>query len=172
MTDASPWATAVQDLQRAMERLLPLARTPDDQANLALIQGAVSRLVAKAPAQPQAAPILDAIRLKRLLELAGPNQSDELLARLSEDLTTCRAELRKAAAPPDWRQLRDSTHVLISLSGSIGALPLQTIAQALNAAAHAEDSDAVAALLAPLEKDLSALVDHLRKAREQRGPKP
>lgn len=100
----------------------------------------------------------DATRFERLLDLVGPALAGDLLAHLTKDLTTSQTSLTSGARFFDWEQLRDGSHVLISLAGSVGVVSLQTMAQSLNAAAHREDEATVAKLMPPLGAELSALI--------------
>ncbi len=160
-----PRAGALADLRRAIQALRPHLDTPGDQAELALIEDAALRL-----AQPVAPPALgiadfDPSRLATLLQITGPALAAELLARLTEDLTTTQDLLAAGSQTGDWKRLREGSHVLISLSGSVGALSLQTMSETLNAIAHAQDATALAALMAPLDAELSALIRLIRATR-------
>lgn len=64
----------------------------------------------------------------------------ELLARLTEDLIATDT-LETGAAVADWKRLREGSHALISLAGSVGALSLQSMSEDLNAVAHRQDRD-------------------------------
>jgi HPt (histidine-containing phosphotransfer) domain-containing protein len=114
------------------------------------------------PSTPAALRDFDASRLDRLLDLVGPNLSAELLQRLTDDLAATQQTLQEAAQVTDWARLREASHVLISLSGSVGAQSLQTLAKALNAVAHQQDSAARDVLLQPLMPELQALIALIR----------
>lgn len=75
-------------------------------------------------------------RFRRLLEIAGPTGSAELLDRLQEDLQQVEDGLTKALQRADKTELRNTTHVLIALAGAVGATELQRHAEDLNRAAH------------------------------------
>ena len=164
-----PRAGALADLRRAIRALRPHLDTPEDQADLALIEDAALRL-----SQPSASPAegiadFDASRLANLLQITGPALAPELLARLTEDLTATRDLLATGAQAGDWKRLREGSHVLISLSGSVGALSLQTMSETLNAIAHAQDATALATLMPPLDAELSALIRLIRATRAPTG---
>jgi len=110
---------------------------------------------ASSPARPGS---FDAARLQRLLDLVGPDQAPGLLTQLRLDLSDCNTNIAKAAAHSDWDALRDASHVLISLSGSAGAMKLHGLAQGLNAAAHTQDQAALTTILPPLTADLAAVI--------------
>jgi len=92
-----------------------------------------------APATATDAPPLDSLHLERLLALAGDANGRELLERLRQDFRTVQSGIQNALSAPDFALLRARTHVLISLSGAVGAEDLQTLAEALNAAAHGKE---------------------------------
>lgn len=157
-TAADPRAGALVGLRSAIQALQPLLTTSDDRADLALIEEAANRL-----SQPRATAAhgigdFDPTRLAHLLLITGPSLGPELLARLTEDLTATQDTLATGAISTDWKRLREGSHVLISLSGSVGALSLQAMSENLNALAHAQDRDALVALMPPLDAELSALI--------------
>ena len=121
----------LQNLRRAVQALRPHLETPDQQAELSVIEDA--------------------------------------LARLTEDLTSTRDLLETGANQTDWKSLREGSHVLISLSGSVGALSLQAMSESLNAIAHRQDSDALATLMPPLAEELVTLIQLSRAARSPDG---
>lgn len=96
--------------------------------------------------------------LRRLIDLAGPANASELLARLSEDLSTARNQASRAAQSDDWATLRGASHVLIALAGSVGARSLHALAIEVNAAAHAEQTEALVTLLSDLLAETDALI--------------
>lgn len=141
-------------------------------ANLVLLKPLTRKIdFSRAAAQvmPQATPapalrelpIFEEERFSRLLEMAGPDVSRDLIARLIADLEKVEAELAVPAA--DWPELRDQSHVLISLAGTAGALRLHAEAVELNRLAHDRDASAVAAILPELRELLSTLIRHLRE---------
>lgn len=102
-------------------------------------------------------------RLGHLLALAGPDEADELIDRLSADLERSAETLAEATDRGDSCGVRAATHILISLTGAVGAFRLQREMEAANAAAHREDwtdirtrVDAVAASLAALRREVAA----------------
>jgi HPt (histidine-containing phosphotransfer) domain-containing protein len=168
-TTADARAGALADLRRAVQALRPFISTSDDQADLFLIEDAAARL-----SRPQALATtgiadFDPSRLAHLMQITGPDLAAELLARLTEDLTTTEDSLVAGADSEDWKRLREASHVLISLSGSVGALSLQAMSESLNAIAHAQDRDALSAMLPPLTGELSALIRLIRATRAPTG---
>lgn len=160
---------ALESLRRAVEALRPHLTTPDQQANLFLIDEAAARLAEPVKAGGAGLMDFDASRLSHLLEITGPDLAVELLARLTEDLTETREKLDQGAAAGDWKRLREGSHVLISLSGSVGAMSLQTMAESLNAIAHRQESDALTTLMPPLRAELSSLIQLIRATQPPGG---
>ena len=91
-------------------------------------------------------PILDFTRMTELIAIAGPDTSNELLDRLKSDLKNVMGGLEKADPVRDIDVIKAETHVLISLSGAIGAVPLHHLANSLNAAAHKDDAASLQSL--------------------------
>lgn len=167
---AAARAAALQGLQRALDALRPHLTLADEQAQLLSIETAAARLAESPPTAAGGLAEFDPTRLAHLLEITGPGLAPELLARLTEDLTATRDTLAFGAAETDWKRLREGSHVLISLSGSVGALSLQAMSESLNAIAHAQDRPALAALLPPLDAELAALIRLIRATRAPQGP--
>jgi HPt (histidine-containing phosphotransfer) domain-containing protein len=162
---AAPRAGAIADLRRAVQALRPHLTTADDQADLTLIEDAVTRLSQPPETASTGIADFDASRLAHLLQITGPNLAPELLARLTEDLTATQDNLAAGDETGDWKRLREASHVLISLSGSVGALSLQAMAESLNALAHTQDRDGISALMPPLDAELTALIRLIRATR-------
>jgi HPt (histidine-containing phosphotransfer) domain-containing protein len=159
-TDAR--SQALEGLRLAARALMPHLATTDQRADLRLIDEAIARLALE-PRPPGGISDFDPTRLGHLLDLAGPELAEELLARLTEDLTTTGEKLDLGAAGADWTLLREGSHVLISLAGSVGAISLQAMAETLNALAHRHDLDTLQTLMPPLTGELSALIDLVRR---------
>lgn len=159
-----PLEGPLQDLRRAVRALRPHLETTDQKADLLVIEDAVARLSQPHAAAPSLADF-DPSRLSHLMEITGPDLAVELLARLTEDLTSTQDLLATGSASFDWKRLREGSHVLISLSGSVGALSLQAMSENLNAIAHRQDRDAVVALMPPLTSELDALIRLIRTTR-------
>lgn len=107
-----------------------------------------------APYQPEASasgidgPDLERGRFDHLITIAGPVAARELLTRLETDLRRVERGLVAAFAGPDLAEIRGQTHVLIALAGAVGAASLQSLAEALNEAAHQADTARLAAMSA------------------------
>lgn len=79
---------------------------------------------------------LDVDCLNGLLKMMGP-QANDLLLHAIGDLESVRDGLDTAAAD-NWPQLRQHSHVLVALAGTLGERRLQALAEALNRDAHAQ----------------------------------
>jgi CheY-like chemotaxis protein len=75
-------------------------------------------------------------RFEAVLQAAGPAGKAEFLDHLLQDLRSVKSELACAIRANDAQTVRAQSHILISLSGAVGADRLQVMAEALNAAAH------------------------------------
>lgn len=64
----------------------------------------------------------------------------ELLHQISADIGTACGQIEGAQKSSDNDGIRSASHVLISVSGTIGATRLQSLAQCLNSAGHASDT--------------------------------
>ena len=165
---ADPIRGPLQDLRRAVEVLRPHLMAADQQAELSLIEEAVARLSAPRPV-PTGLAEFDPTRLQNLFTITGPGLAAELLARLTEDLTATQDLLETGAASADWKRLREGSHVLISLAGSVGAISLQVMSETLNAIAHRQDEAALDALMPPLNAELAILIQLIRATRPPFG---
>lgn len=102
---------------------------------------------------------LDRKRFDALLAVAGPEGARELLQRLHEDLGAVCATLDRAVGAADIPEIRAQTHILIALSGAVGAERLHQLAEVLNIAAKRRRSVDLRALYEPCRADLGALID-------------
>jgi two-component system, OmpR family, aerobic respiration control sensor histidine kinase ArcB len=102
--------------------------------------------------------LLDHDRYRRLLEIAGEEGSLELLERLHEDLRQVERGLGHALAEQNPAEVRTQTHVLIALTGAVGADALQRLTESLNGAAHRRASDDMIALGRQVMRQLVHLV--------------
>lgn len=165
---ADPIRGPLQDLRRAVEVLRPHLLAADQQAELSLIEEALARLSAPRPMSIGLAEF-DPTRLDNLFIITGPGLAAELLARLTEDLTATQDLLETGTASADWKRLREGSHVLISLAGSVGAISLQMMSETLNAIAHRQDEAALDALMPPLTAELVILIQLIRATRPPNG---
>ena len=166
---ADPILGPLQDLRRAVDALRPHLETADQKADLVLIENAIVRLSQPQPEMSVGLADFDPSRLGHLLDLTGPELAVELLARLTEDLLATQDKLDVGAATANWTRLREGSHVLISLAGSVGALSLQAMSETLNAIAHRQDSDALDTRMPPLRSELAILIQLVRATRPPNG---
>ncbi len=145
----------------------PVASTED-------LGRAVLRHVGNGPPEPapdvllSEGSVLDHRQMDQLLRAAGTDGRQELLQRLSEDLTTTLHLLDQAMERQDHSELRAQTHILIAVSGAVGADRLCRMSEALNIAAKRRMTDRYGSLFAPLRSDLLALMEEV--ARRGDGP--
>lgn len=71
-----------------------------------------------------------------LAESMGPETMHDLLGKVETDMISIRSQIAAAKDSGDTDEMRGATHVLISVSGAIGAVKLQGQAEELNALAH------------------------------------
>jgi HPt (histidine-containing phosphotransfer) domain-containing protein len=156
----SDLAAAHADLLRAVSRLDALLSHADAAEDLELLRTVAMRLASDrtAPPLPRKLQSYDPTRFHRLLELAGPTNSRELIAQLSEDLSHARNTVEQAARACHWSALREASHILISLTGSVGALSLQDMSERLNAATHSEDRSLLTTLVPGMLAELDILL--------------
>lgn len=103
-------------------------------------------------------PKMDTDRLERLLEAAGEAGSAELLDRVVEDLSTVLEALDKGIAEGVVADIRAQTHILVAISGAVGADRLCQMAEVLNIAAKRRKMDQSAQIYAHLRLDLVDLL--------------
>lgn len=113
------------------------------------------------------APKMDGSRFDQLLVAAGPKGSAELLQRMAEDLTAVRHALDDAMAEGSVAELRAQTHILIAISGAVGADRLCQLAEVLNIAAKREKLDQLPLIYSLLREELSDLSALIA---QRRGP--
>lgn len=101
---------------------------------------------------------MDGERLDRLLAAAGHHGSVELLARVEEDLTAVLDRLDTGIAAASVPEIRAQTHILIAISGAVGADRLCQMAEVLNIAAKRREGEQLTQIYAPLRQDLVDLL--------------
>lgn len=95
---------------------------------------------------PENAPALSAAMLSDLMDAAGPEQEGDLLDRLREDLAMVEVRMTQALDHDDLQALAEQTHILLSLTTAVGALPTLQSARTLNRMARAGDGAGALAL--------------------------
>ncbi len=114
----------------------------------------------------------DEPRFLALLNLAGPEMGHELLLRLDEDLSRVAAALVKATAGPDHPALREQSHVLLAISGTVGADGLYVLAERLNRLVRALEPAPVSGVLAEIAVLLDQLIARVRSAQKDHAAQP
>jgi hypothetical protein len=76
--------------------------------------------------------------LRALIGAVGRERMDELLGKVIHDIGVAGDTCARAAPAGDMLGLRGATHVLMSVSGTVGAVRLQRMAERLNDLAHGE----------------------------------
>lgn len=105
----------------------------------------------------------------RLIDIAGPAASSELMDRLNTDLRKTERGLMAALADDDRAAIRAETHVLIALAGAVGAARLQALAQALNTTAHRRETTDLSNLGRDALTQLDWLIRFIARERARRG---
>ena len=104
-------------------------------------------------------------RFLDLMNIAGPANALELAMRLDEDLSRIAATLVDAAQNLDAPTLRAQSHVLLAISGTVGANQLYLLAERLNRLARGADTGPVTDLLADIRHLLDKLIQRVRVMR-------
>lgn len=89
--------------------------------------------------EEESAVIVDSAIYRRLADTVGEEIVLELLHNLQADLKKAKHELTEAIAHNDADMFRRVSHILISVAGHFGAVPLESAARSLNAQAHKDD---------------------------------
>lgn len=118
---------------------------------------------------PEAADGFDHARFQGLMAVAGPEGARELLDRVIEDLHRVERETVQALGEGDRAEVRAQTHVLIAVSGAVGAVRLQGLAQDLNTLAHDRDAPDMTVLGEDLLEELDRMIVFLGRKREAEG---
>ena len=106
-----------------------------------------------------------ASRLPQLIDIAGPEGSAELLRRLDDDVSTSVESLRRAVTTRDIASVRADSHVLISLTGTVGAAALQSTMEQVNSASHRGDWTFLDTILAATQPALDGLCREIQQFR-------
>ncbi|SMX32108.1 ATP-binding response regulator [Actibacterium lipolyticum] len=109
----------------------------------------------------QNTPALNEVNLDRLLALAGDENGQELLERLTQDFQTVKTGVEEGMRISDYALLRARTHVLISLAGAIGADHLQAMAETVNIASHDKDSSVTRAMCPQVLQQIDMVLTRL-----------
>jgi CheY-like chemotaxis protein len=105
----------------------------------------------------------------RLIEVAGPDTTRELLSRLHADLSKAERGLVAGLSGNDLTAIRAETHVLIALAGAVGAERLGKLAQTLNAMAHRRGGSDPGALGKECLAQIDRLIHFISQEKASRG---
>jgi CheY-like chemotaxis protein len=97
-----------------------------------------------------------------LADAIGAEAMTDLLGKIDSDLAKAEAEVSRSLTDRDAALLASATHVLISVSGAVGAERVRSLAQRLNAVANGRSQEDVASLGAEMARQLSALRSFVR----------
>jgi CheY-like chemotaxis protein len=115
------------------------------------------------PAIDSTPPVIDRNIHDTLAEAIGPAAMTELLGKVNSDTQAARARLVQALDPVDLGEIRSVTHILISVAGAVGALPVQERAKQMNAAGHRDDAAAVERDMQGLLGEIDRMLEYVRK---------
>lgn len=101
-----------------------------------------------------------------LAEAIGPAAMSELLEKVVADLGHARQRLERALEPIDMGEIRTVTHILISVAGAVGAVPLQMQAKRVNEAAHRDETDTVRTDAGALLGLIDGVLEHVQSQAE------
>lgn len=102
-----------------------------------------------------------------LAAAVGAAALGELLGKVDADISDAYDRMTKAISGNDMIGLRAATHILIAVSGAIGAVGLQNLMERLNRAAHEDDEAAIPALGAAATAEANRVLAFVRN--ERRG---
>jgi signal transduction histidine kinase/DNA-binding response OmpR family regulator len=129
-------------IARAVEEKLPRGERHAD-VRVATHEESLADKVRKAAD----AKLLDLDRLAALRDALRPGAVRDLLLLYMLDADNHLAGVRQQRAGDDLAGIARNAHVIISTAGNVGAARVCVLAQALNAACHAEDSESVGRLV-------------------------
>jgi len=98
-----------------------------------------------------------------LAEAIGPAAMTELLGKVNSDIQAARDRLVQAVDPVDLGEVRSVTHILISVAGAVGALPVQEGARQMNAAGHRDDASEIERDMQRLLGEIDRMLEHVQR---------
>lgn len=101
---------------------------------------------------------LDLEVFRPLAEMMGPEMIRKVLAQMETDIGQTIGDLETASREGDFGKARSAAHVMVSVSGSVGARQLMHRARQISAAAQKMDLDRLQALASGLRKLLDDLI--------------
>ncbi len=112
-----------------------------------------------------ARPLIDQQTYDALVAAIGAETMGELLDKVVADLLAAQSDLATSVPLPDWARVRSASHILISVAGAIGAVRLAGCARDLNALAHTDAPDSIAATTRRCLGEIDAAVSFARDRR-------
>lgn len=109
--------------------------------------------------------------LDHLLTLATPQDAAELLQRLDRDLGNAVSEIDRAVATGDQTSVSATLHVLIGITGSVGAAQVFALAKALGQDAK-DEKRLSPRLLDQLKDGIASLRAEARRRSQAGGASP
>jgi CheY-like chemotaxis protein len=88
----------------------------------------------------------------------------ELIGKISQDISAACGQIEGAQTSSDVETIRAATHILMSVSGTIGATRLQSLAQCLNSAGHAADSREIDRIAPDLVAEAARVLEFIDRA--------
>ena len=110
-----------------------------------------------------AQPAIDRNIYDTLAEAIGPAAMTELLGKVNSDIQAARDRLVQAVDPVDLGEVRSVTHILISVAGAVGALPVQEGARQMNAAGHRDDASEIERDMQRLLGEIDRMLEHVQR---------
>ncbi|MEL6679938.1 MAG: Hpt domain-containing protein, partial [Pseudomonadota bacterium] len=96
-----------------------------------------------------------------LADAMGPEGIDELKRRVIGDIRDVAEGLEEGFASKDDDLIRQKTHILVSVSGIVGAQSLQQLAEQLNAAVHEGNRGRVSELIGQTLAEVKELTEFI-----------
>ena len=116
-----------------------------------------------APAPPlDDEPCVDDRIYGKLAEAIGDVAIGDLLRKMERDIMDVRTRIVEARRASEPLALREATHILVAVAGSIGAVRLQKNSQCLNSAAHSGDTKEMEQLGREVIADIDLLQEFIR----------
>jgi CheY-like chemotaxis protein len=110
-------------------------------------------------ANDTAGPVIDRNIYDSLAKAIGPDAMVGLLGKVGPDVQGARDRLVCALDPIDLGEIRSVTHILISVAGAIGAVPVQERAKQMNVAGHRDD-------VAVIQREMQGLLGQIDRTLE------
>lgn len=107
-------------------------------------------------------PVIDPAVYDSLSQAIGSSAMSELLGKVETDVQSAHARLTRALETGDLDEIRSASHILISVSGAIGAVQVEMGAKQLNAAAHRGEAAALERVASGLFEEIERMLESVR----------